>query len=155
MVRPVGGVVKLDGLPLQYIQEDAESMNNLFNIICRASVIGLITGSLLAVSGCVYNQPRTHEDLIRYGVILAEKGYWSEAGMQWRMVLNEDPENVAALNNLGIAAEVLDGLDTADKFLIKALSLRPDDEQIKRNVKLIRQRSVEQKQGEGEDEKDE
>lgn len=92
------------------------------------------------LSGCVHHRARTHDDMIRYGVRLAEKGYWREAAVQWRKVLEEDPDNVAALNNLGVAAEVKDHPEEGRKLLTAALSKSPDDQRIRRNLASINDR---------------
>ncbi|MBN1880178.1 hypothetical protein JW823_08710 [bacterium] len=127
-------------------------MENTNNKALRGPICCIVMVGLLLITGCACHHPRTHEDLIRYGVTLAENGYWNEAGMQWRMVLNEDPNNVAALNNLGIAAEVLDSIDTASRFLNKAQHLRPDDKQIRKNIKSLQQRLSEKGSGAGHEE---
>lgn len=122
-------------------------MNMYLSLDRRILLAGLAAAVAFSMTGCVHRNPRTHEDRIRYGVSLAEKGYWTEAGMQWRIVLNEDPDNVAALNNLGIAAEVLEGIETATRFIEKAYRLRPDDKHIESNLKSLQKRIVDQKNG--------
>ena len=109
---------------------------------------------MLQFSGCAYHHKRTDTDLIKFGIELAEKGYWHEAAIQWRMVLNEDPSNVAALNNLGIAAEVDGQPQEARKLLMAALQHRPDDLQIKRNIVSVKEREDKENTRETDDEKD-
>lgn len=102
--------------------------------------------------GCAHHAKRTHDDLIRYGIELAEKGYWTEAAVQWRRVLEEDPENAAALNNLGVAAEIESHPEDARKLLSAALNLRPDSQRIKQNLVSIREREEKESSREKTDE---
>ena len=83
----------------------------------------LILMMVLGLWGCAHHKVRTHDDMIRYGIELAEKGYWREAAVHWRKVLEEDPDNVAALNNLGVAAEIKNHPEEGRKFFIAALNL--------------------------------
>ena len=146
MVRRLLQVVKSGEDILQCSQED-DDMKICLSLNWRIIFAGLAVAVAFSMAGCVHRNPRTNEDRIRYGVRLAEKGYWTEAGMQWRIVLNEDPDNVAALNNLGIAAEVLEGVETATRFIEKAYRLRPDDKHIESNLNSLQKRTVEQKNG--------
>ncbi|HPQ40563.1 MAG TPA: hypothetical protein PLV45_09340 [bacterium] len=95
---------------------------------------------LIGVSGCALHHTRSHSDLIRYGIELAEKGYWTEAAIQWRMVLEEDPSNAAALNNLGVAAEIDNHPQEARQLLFAALKEQPDNTHIKQNLVSVKER---------------
>lgn len=92
------------------------------------------------ISGCAYHHQRTHGDLIRYGIELAQKGYWTEAAVQWRLVLEEDPTNAAALNNLGVAAEIDSHPEEARALLYTALKERPEDKHIRQNLASVKDR---------------
>lgn len=93
-----------------------------------------------SLAGCMIRQTRKPADLIRFGVSLAEKGYWNEAAYYWRIVLDQDPENVAALNNLGVAAEVEECPDRARTLIGEALNLRPDSRLIRKNLQAMDRR---------------
>jgi Flp pilus assembly protein TadD len=105
------------------------------------------------LASCTYKNPRTTEHLIRYGVKLAEAGYWKEACKQWEMVLVDDPENVAALNNLAVVSELSEDSDTARSMIDKANALRPDDNRIEHNMKEFLKRSAGKNAREKADEK--
>jgi Flp pilus assembly protein TadD len=94
----------------------------------------------IVFSGCAHKRPRTHNDLLQYGVKLAEAGYWQEAAAQWKLVLREDPDNPAALNNLGVALEYFENFDDAEDYFEKAHNIRPDDKLIQRNRKALQNR---------------
>lgn len=115
---------------------------------------GIVVLMIMCVffSSCAYHRIRTHADLIRYGIELAERGYWEEAAVQWRMVLDKDPENAAALNNLGVAAEINDHPKEARSLLITALKYRPDDAHIRKNLASIKERKEKESTREDENE---
>lgn len=115
------------------------------------SILFCLLSCILA--SCTYKNPRSTEHLIRYGVKLAEAGYWKEARKQWEMVLVEDPENIAALNNLAVVNELHEDRDAARKMFEKAHALRPDDDRIEHNLKSILKRSADQNERENADEK--
>lgn len=104
-------------------------------------LLGIVTTLCL---GCAHYQPRTHKDLVNYGVRLAQKGYWHEAAVHWRMVLETDPQNIAALNNLAIAAEVEGYPEKAEKILLQAQNLRTDSDVIRRNLAALTQREIDE-----------
>ncbi|MBN1295322.1 hypothetical protein JXA80_00990 [bacterium] len=120
----------------------------LKRILQPTLVLAMVTG----MAACAYHRPRTHTDMIRYGIELAEKGYWTEAAVHWRMVLNEDPNNAAALNNLGVAAEITDHPEEAKRLLTAALAKRPDEDKIRRNLASVKERETQQNSRETDDE---
>ena len=99
--------------------------------------IVLIVGLCLFVFGCAHTNKRSHEDMLKYGIKLAKAGYWHEAAYHWRQILNEDPDNVAALNNLAIAAETEGYPRESHNALAKALELRPDSKPIRKNLMAL------------------
>lgn len=116
-------------------------------------VISLILGLIsLGLTSCAHKPPRTPRHLVRYGIELAEAGYWKEAQKQWEMVLRKDPENVAALNNLAVISELTSDFAAAQELLEKAIGLRPDDTRIKHNLNALHQRINDQNNQEKKDE---
>ncbi len=92
------------------------------------------------MTGCAVHRHRTPRDLVDYGIRLAEKGYWHEAAIHWRIVLEADPGNVAALNNLAVAAEVEGYPEKAEQGFHQALKLRPDSRILKLNLGALSHR---------------
>ncbi len=115
-------------------------MNIKISFRIKIMCILLFLSIAALMNGCTHIRPRTHDDLIRYGVQLAEAGFWQEAAAQWQLVLREDPENIAALNNLGVAMEESEKFEEAKQFLEKADSLRPSDRRIQRNRNALANR---------------
>jgi tetratricopeptide (TPR) repeat protein len=95
---------------------------------------------LLLLIGCSHLKVRTDDDMIRYGIELSRKGYWRDAAIHWRMVLDKDPNNAAAINNLAVAAEYEGLTENARQGYAKALSLRPSSVFIQKNLEALNER---------------
>ncbi len=66
------------------------------------------------------------EALNAYGIALADQGKFDEAVGQFQRVLQLDPNNAPAFQNLGIVATRRDDLQTATTNLTRALDLNPN-----------------------------
>lgn len=60
-----------------------------------------------------------------YGIALADQGKVDAANQQFQRVLQTDPNNAPALQNLGIVALRRDDMQTAQQYLSRALELNP------------------------------
>src|SRR5438132_5458815 len=60
-----------------------------------------------------------------YGIALADEGKFDEAVQQFQRVLQGDPNNAPALQNLGIVALRRDDVQAAQQYLSRALELNP------------------------------
>jgi len=60
-----------------------------------------------------------------YGIALADEGKFEDAVHQFHDVLQSDPNNAPALQNLGIVALRRDDVQSAQRFLSRALELNP------------------------------
>jgi tetratricopeptide (TPR) repeat protein len=72
-------------------------------------------------------------DQVAFGVWAAEKDLWDEAIFRWKKVLAENPDSVAAHNNLAVAYEKKGLWEEARKEYETALKLDPDNPWIKFN----------------------
>jgi len=61
---------------------------------------GALSTALARIERAVALDPRNPSFLNNYGVILAESGRIDDARIQWKKVLDIDPENVVAMDNL-------------------------------------------------------
>ncbi len=113
--------------------------DKLIKVIYLPGILLLISSCFLSY-GCAHKANRTDEDMLKYGIKLAKADYWHEAAFHWRRILDKDPDNVAALNNLAIAAESEGYPREAYAALKKALSLRPDSREIKKNLIALEKR---------------
>jgi tetratricopeptide (TPR) repeat protein len=57
-------------------------------------------------------------------VKLAQKGEWDAAVEFWKSLADSDPDNHAALYNLGVAAEVAKDYAGAERYYIAALDIK-------------------------------
>ncbi|MEK6238673.1 MAG: tetratricopeptide repeat protein, partial [Planctomycetales bacterium] len=63
--------------------------------------------------------------LVKDGIQYAEKGEWRSAEAAWQAAIELDPQNHAALHNLGVAHEARHDYSQADKYLQDANQIRP------------------------------
>jgi Flp pilus assembly protein TadD len=113
--------------------------------IVKRIIIFLTCASLIGLSGCAYHRKRTANDLVAYGVDLARKGYWKEAVTHWRLVLKSNPDNIAVLNNLAVAAESENDQERAKQLFIRALQIDPGSSTVKKNYEAFNTHLKEEK----------
>jgi len=97
-----------------------------------AAGIALAFVGLSLVFGCA--GPRL-ADQVGFGVWAADKELWDEAVFRWQKVLVQDPQSVAAHNNLAVAYEKKRLWEDARKEYETALKLAPDNPWVKLNFK--------------------
>jgi Flp pilus assembly protein TadD len=61
------------------------------------------------------------EDTLQFGNLAAKRGLWSEAAFRWKRVLQLDPNNGRALNNLAVAYEREGKFEEARRYYEAAL----------------------------------
>jgi superkiller protein 3 len=71
---------------------------------------------------------------MEFGVEMALKGSWREAAFRFERVVQEDPENAYAWNNLGVALESTGRFDEARAAYEKALELDPKNDRMEENL---------------------
>jgi Tfp pilus assembly protein PilF len=72
---------------------------------------------------------------LAFGRDAAEYQLWNEAIFRWEKVLDEDPGNVNAINNLAVAYETVGNFDRAADLYKTALELNEDSPRIRQNYK--------------------
>jgi len=97
-----------------------------------AAAIALAFLGMFLVFGCA--RPRL-TDQVGFGVWAADKELWDEAIFRWQKVLVQDPQSVAAHNNLAVAYEKKRLWEDARKEYETALKLAPDNPWVKLNFK--------------------
>jgi Flp pilus assembly protein TadD len=98
-------------------------------------VLFCLAASLIA--GCCSRPLR--ESQLRLGIWAAENNLWEEALFRWRKEITVRPESAAAHNNLAVAMEKSGRWEDARKEYEAALTLDPDNAQIKANYKLFKE----------------
>jgi Flp pilus assembly protein TadD len=76
---------------------------------------------------------------VDFGLKVAQKGLWQEARFRFERAVELDPQNAAALNDLGVALEQMAEFEAARKAYEKALQLKPGDVYIQQNYDLFRE----------------
>ncbi len=74
-------------------------------------------------------------DELEFGRAAAKAQLWNEAIFRWEKVLEDDPDNPKAINNLAVAYETIGNLDKAHDLYKSAVELNEDSPEIRRNYK--------------------
>ena len=78
------------------------------------------------ITGCG-NKANLEEDYNDFGIKSARMGLWDEAIMRWNRVIEIDPENAKAHNNLGVAYEATGRVAAAIEEYKTAVELDPEN----------------------------
>jgi Flp pilus assembly protein TadD len=100
----------------------------------RAHVLIVIAFTWLA-SG--YAEASPAKEQVRFGIMVAQRGLWSEARFRFERAVALDPQYAAAHNNLAVALEQLGEFEGARKAYGKALELKPKNKNIQQNFELF------------------
>jgi len=76
---------------------------------------------------------------VEFGIKVAQQGLWREAIYRWERAVQIDPGYAAALNDLAVGYEHEGEFDKARDAYEKALSLEPDNVQIRQNFELFKE----------------
>jgi tetratricopeptide (TPR) repeat protein len=89
---------------------------------------GDFDGAVAFLEGLLLQNPRDDDLLYSLGVIYGEAKLAMEAIAYMERAIQQNPQNASALNYVGYTwAERGDNLDQAEKYIVRALDLRPDD----------------------------
>ena len=91
------------------------------------------------LSGCIglrdVNQIEAYND---FAIRAAQAQLWNEAVFRWKQVINVDPDNSKAYNNLGVAYEALGNIDEAVAAYQRATELEPGNKYYRLNYRRCR-----------------
>lgn len=113
-----------------------DTFKNLGMSKTAAAVIALVFLGIFLLSSCA--RPRL-TDQVGFGIWAAHNELWEEAIFRWKKVLNQNPESVAAHNNLAVAYEKKGLWEEAQKEYEAALKLAPDNPWVKHNFKKFKE----------------
>ena len=105
----------------------------------RASVALIVLLTAFSVAPLAADARSDAKKHVDFGVMVAQKGLWREAILQWQRAAELDPTYAAAQNNLAIAYEHEGELDKARAAYEKALSIEPNNSYIKQNYELFKE----------------
>ncbi len=117
--------------------------NPLFETLFIASRSGkflfiLAMALIVAAAGCgTVSKKKRMNQINAHAVKLAKKGYWEESAYWWDRMLQVDPDNYKALNNMAIIMEKKGNYESAKIFYDKALSIDPGNRTLKKNLKNL------------------
>ena len=74
----------------------------------------------------------------QFAIRAAQAQLWNEAVFRWKQVIDVDPENAKAHNNLGVAYEALGDIDEAVAAYQRATALEPDNKYYRLNYRRCR-----------------
>ena len=106
------------------------SSNQLASIVILACLI---------LSGCVgFRDVNRIEAYNRFAISAAQAQLWNEAVFRWKQVIDIDPDNAKAYNNLGVAYEALGDTDEAVAAYQRATELEPGNKYYRLNYRRCR-----------------
>ena len=74
----------------------------------------------------------------QFAIRAAQAQLWNEAVFRWNQVIDVDPENAKAYNNLGVAYEALGKIDEAVDAYQRATALEPNNKYYRLNYRRCR-----------------
>ena len=93
----------------------------------------------LTLPGCALfrDAPQT-EAYNRFAIRAAQAQLWNEAIFRWKQVINIDPDDAKAHNNLGVAYEAVGNIDEAIAAYQRAAELEPGNKYYRLNYRRCR-----------------
>ena len=102
----------------------------------------LVSSALLAclfLSGCALFRDTSQTDPYnRFAIRAAQAQLWNEAIFRWKQVINIDPDDSKAHNNLGVAYEAIGNMEEALAAYQRASELEPDNKYYRLNYRRCR-----------------
>ena len=103
------------------------------------SLCSLLTASFVILAGCGISHDKVSVNQYNeFGVRTAESKLWNEAIFRWNQVLNIDPRNAKAHNNLGVAYEAMGKIDEAIESYKRATELDSSSKYYRYNYRKCR-----------------
>lgn len=87
----------------------------------------LIFLSFTIIQGCGVSKNNIIERQNEFAIKSSKMGLWNEAIMRWERIIEIDPQNSKAYNNLGVAYEAKGDFDKAMSAYKKAMELEPNN----------------------------
>jgi len=165
MIRKGWRAVLVPEYLLEYREHSPEQRNNMLNIMmeldylrrtCReyenkirslnilTSKTRMLTDALYKILKLISTERITSGALTGIGEILLEMGQTASAEVFIKKALKSDPDNLDALNDLGVISFVKGDTETARKYFLEVLSKDDTHEEARRNLMRLESQSVTQ-----------
>ena len=93
----------------------------------------------LILSGCAgFRDVNQIEAYNQFAIQAAQAQLWNEAVFRWKQVIDVDPDNSKAYNNLGVVYEALGNIDEAVAAYQRATELEPGNKYYRLNYRRCR-----------------
>ena len=93
----------------------------------------------LVLPGCAaFRDTSQTEAYNRFAIRAAQAQLWNEAIFRWKQVINVDPEDSKAHNNLGVAYEAVGNINDAIAAYQRAAELEPGNKYYRLNYRRCR-----------------
>jgi len=129
--------------PFDFFTNNYLSWNGIriFMKILRYVIVNLILFSFLfLIVGCAARNENLIASYNEFAIESAKAGLWNEAALRWKRIIEIDPNNAKAHNNLGVAYEALERFDDALREYELAVKLEPANKVYRKN--LIRYKEI-------------
>lgn len=93
---------------------------------------------LATMIGCASHDTASVSDYNQFAIKSAQAGLWNEAIFRWKQVVNIDPDNAAAHNNLGVGYEAMGKITEAVSAYQRATKLEPNSKYYRINYRRCR-----------------
>ena len=99
----------------------------------------IATLACLILSGCAVSRDTNRvEAYNRFAITAAQAQLWNEAVFRWKQVIDVDPDDAKAYNNIGVAYEALGKIDEAVAAYQRATELEPNNKYYRLNYRRCR-----------------
>ncbi len=103
---------------------------------CLAAITIVVS---LTLPGCaVFRDTSQTEAYNQFAIRAARAQLWNEAIFRWKQVININPDDSKAHNNLGVAYEAIGNMDAALTAYQRAAELEPDNRYYRLNYRRCR-----------------
>ncbi len=92
----------------------------------------------MVLIGCASHDVTSTKDYNQFAIKAAQAGLWNEAVFRWKQVVNIDPDNAAAYNNLGVGYEAMGKIAEAKSAYQRATELEPNSKYYRINYRRCR-----------------
>ena len=111
-----------------------DSRSSRFQLVSKANVFRLFfIVVLLSTIGCGISNDKLIEQYNDFAIRSAKANLWNEAILRWQRIIEIEPNNAKAHNNLGVAYEAMERFDEALAEYEKAIELDPGNDVYQRN----------------------